>query len=112
MPGRLIWIGPCLVLFAAPLALSQAAPPTSDQKAVHGQDSMAGSSDTATGWVQAPLPRGKNDPHSVQGHADNGPASPTTPNGQQAPGQNPGTRVANPNPGPSGVPQAPPSSDR
>jgi hypothetical protein len=71
---------------------------------IHGQDPMqAGSDQGPSGWVQAPVPRGVNAPQQGARGAPKGGQHPADKAGQGKPGENPGTPVANPLPGPGGI---------
>jgi hypothetical protein len=77
------------------------------ERGIHGQNpETAGRGEGPTGYVQAPLPRGHNAPEQAAqgaGAAKIG-ASGTAANNKQRPaGQNPGTPVTTPLPGPSGL---------
>jgi len=82
-------------------------------ESVKGQDpETAGKGEGATGWVQAPVPRGHNPPEQTAQGAGSAPvatpdAKASTGQAQPSAGQNPGTPVKTPLPGPAGVASAP-----
>ena len=83
------------------LGMSAAA---AQQLPIVGQDpATADRGRGATGWVQAPVPRGYNAPQqTAQGAGSSTSGAPQVQGGQGDAANNPGTPVNNPNPGPSG----------
>ena len=76
------------------------------ERPIIGQDpATADRGSGPTGWVQAPTPRGYNAPQQPAQGAGASTSGAKLEGGQVSAGQNPGTPVANPLPGPSATPQ-------
>jgi hypothetical protein len=118
LPGSLRTVFTSLLLIPAastmtPCAAYRPASPVPYQLAqaggIKGQNpETGGKGEGNTGWVQAPVPRGHNQPEQTAQGAGAAPVGSSGRNlpqagNQPSPGQNPGTPVTRPVPGPSGM---------